>query len=336
MGRGAGSRRRSLAPFTNQAAAVDRSICRMSGLTDKPRTSSYSSGGAVASRLRRKRGARGENGAGTDSILDEWSSFWDERVRRYGHPGWKDPRVYAYDQRARVAAIKAIIDRLPIRNHCALDFGTGCGDFAALLAQRFERVFGFDISSAAVTAARERYKDLANIDFVVASVDEARTTISEQMDLILSITVLDHIMDDRTLTLTLRHLHSMLAQGGFLVALEYAPDSERQRGLYQRFTTYQEWCRLFEQCGFALAHRCGFFHPVDAPCPSYVRYMREIRSIRGGLARLWRAVAGLENGWAHLDEVAARSIEGCADFFGPGLEASPLKIMVLSKGLHGA
>ena len=33
------------------------------------------------------------------------AQFWAERVRRYGHTGWSDAAVYAYDQRLRLAAL---------------------------------------------------------------------------------------------------------------------------------------------------------------------------------------------------------------------------------------
>lgn len=55
----------------------------------------------------------------------ETVNFWNDRVKKYGHTGWGDKVIYAYDQQARLITIETILNSLTCNKSVALDFGTG-------------------------------------------------------------------------------------------------------------------------------------------------------------------------------------------------------------------
>ena len=80
--------------------------------------------------------------------------FWNDRVKKYGHTGWADNFIYAYDQQARLLAVEKIVNSLTCEKTLALDFGTGSGDFANLLSKYFDKVIAFDISDTVIEIAK--------------------------------------------------------------------------------------------------------------------------------------------------------------------------------------
>ena len=71
--------------------------------------------------------------------MDDSKDFWNGRVKKYGHTGWADIFIYAYDQQARLRVIENILKQLEFNKSLAFDFGTGTGDFANLLLGYFEK-----------------------------------------------------------------------------------------------------------------------------------------------------------------------------------------------------
>src|SRR5690242_11690456 len=123
------------------------------------------------------------------------AKYWDDRARRYGHTGWADPVVYAFDQAARLAAVERVLASATVRRGLALDFGSGSGDFARLLAKHFAKVLAFDISPVVTTRAQRKYGSIGNIEFCHAESVKNLALEDGSLDLILSVTVLGHILD---------------------------------------------------------------------------------------------------------------------------------------------
>lgn len=162
-----------------------------------------------------------------------------------------------------------MLNRLDFTNSLALDFGTGSGDFANLLSQEFENVLAFDISSSVIKIAQQKHGKNKNINFICAKdINEAGFG-NNTFDIILSVTVIDHIMNDIKLIDTLNHFHSILKDNGLIITFEYSLDYDYPRSSYQRFTKFEEWRSIFSRCGFYLYNYYGFYHFVVMPCSSY-------------------------------------------------------------------
>ena len=263
------------------------------------------------------------------------TALWDIRAQRYGHTGWADQVIYAYDQQARLSAIKKVIDDLDCGRSLALDFGTCSGDFANLLSQGFERVIAFDISESVIKVARNRYHKGENIEFVSGEDIKQLAIGDNTLDIILSVTVLDHILDNVKFGQILSRFHALLKNKGFVVALEYALGFEKPSNSYQRFMQLKEWTSVFNSMGFYL-HKCyGFYHPVEVPSGSYLEYVKSLGIVRAKIFRLLTRNRAIHLVGKHLSELASKSLQGKQDFFWEvTARQSPLKIMIFKKIEH--
>jgi len=257
--------------------------------------------------------------------------FWNTRVRRLGHAGWSDPVIYAYDQLARLRAVDEVLRGLDIPRRRALDFGTGTGDFAALLSRSFEHVFAFDISPAVLRVAKNRYGDLGNIQFREDSV-RAWSAIDGSLDLILTVTVLDHILDADTWRAVLHQFRNRLGPDGVLLSLEYAPHTPRRSTDYQAFRTLSAWRSTGAACGLALQRAIGFHHPEESPAVSYLRYLAKLGTMRRRVLSLLIRRARLRPAEGILRKVARDILRETPDLLGSNAHAdSPLKIMIFHR-----
>jgi len=255
--------------------------------------------------------------------------FWTERVRRYGHTGWCDPVIYDFEQRARLYTVARRLATYAGQKDVALDFGTGTGDFARLLACHYRRVVAFDPCVEVVDLARRKHAGVANIEFRQAPSVAQLDLADEGLDLILSVTVLDHILDDSELDETLARLARKLKPGGRLLALEYAVNADESAALalrkgnaYQRFSPLGEWRERLGRHGLSVERLTSFHDPYHNPAPSWERYRKSL--VRRAAHRLgWRAVEGL---CAQLLILSLRDLEWA------GERPSLLKLMDCRKG----
>ena len=74
------------------------------------------------------------------------------------------------------------IDKLPCKN--ALDIACGIGRNSRFLSQYAEKVIGVDISDVAITQARELASQMANVQFIVADLDNG-LPFQQEFDLVL-------------------------------------------------------------------------------------------------------------------------------------------------------
>ncbi len=253
------------------------------------------------------------------------SDFWAERVRRHGHTGWSDPATYCYDQRLRLKAIAQTVlapssEASPARRASALDFGCGVGDFCALLAPHFEAVTGYDTAAEVLVRARV-HNAAPNIRYE----NRLEMALDRRHDLILGVTVLQHVVSDAALQALLVRLAAALAPGGRVVVMETLAALESDAGYLKRRTLGQ-MVSLFDAAGLALVARHGFHHPTECPTPTYARY-RARRSV-SWLGRL--ASLGMPGTRAMLRRIAWPLADGDADALGHA--ASPTQILVFAGG----
>jgi SAM-dependent methyltransferase len=158
--------------------------------------------------------------------------YWEERARRfaatgaglaavcsYGMPGFYNRTIHLCQRLALAPWLR------PAPGTRVLDVGCGVGRWSRLLAARGARVTGIDLSPTMIGEARRRAlaQGLGSAcRFLVA--DVATLAAGEKFDLVLSVTVLQHILDPAALRSSLERMTQHLAAGGMLVLLEAAPD----------------------------------------------------------------------------------------------------------------
>ena len=220
--------------------------------------------------------------------------------------------------------MRVILEALePSRGGRALDYGTGSGDFARMLSTRYEQVVAIDISGKVLEIARRRHARLSNVKFLHA--DAGHALPNEPVDFVLTVTVLNHIMDDASLRATMEHLAGILTPGGCFVALENCAAGEAARSGYQRSQTYDEWKTMFERCGLTLEDCFGFYHPAADRCRTFDRYSRSLP------VRLLRRLGPSETTARALGAVAALYLLGQRDYFWRARPTDALRLMIFRK-----
>jgi len=146
-----------------------------------------------------------------------------------------------------------------------LDIGCGIGRWSRRLARAGALVTGVDHSPTMIVEARKRAASdgvLQRCRFLVADIAEAE--FDKRFNLILGVTVLQHLMQDDRLAAALRNLARHLAPSGRIVLLEAAPSFVNRRCDTAIFCAREEW-RYVE--AFRASHlRCVDVRAVD-PAP---------------------------------------------------------------------
>jgi len=193
--------------------------------------------------------------------------YWEQRARRFAGEGaglaavcsFGMPRFYnrAIDLCQRLALQRWLPRRPGIR---VLDVGCGVGRWSRQLAAQGASVTGIDLSPTMIAEARRRASAQplrGQCRFLVQ--DLASLQAGDKFDLVLSVTVLQHIVDPRALRASLQRMVEHLAEDGVLLLLEAAP----QRALGQCDSpTFcarprSSYLRLFAECGLELRATSG-------------------------------------------------------------------------------
>jgi 2-polyprenyl-3-methyl-5-hydroxy-6-metoxy-1,4-benzoquinol methylase len=224
--------------------------------------------------------------------------YWEARARRFASEGKGLGAVCSYgmpelyNQVIHCTQYLALSRWLrPRPGSSALDVGCGVGRWTRLLAARGALVTGVDLSPTMVAQA-ERRAVAAGLGercrFLVQ--DLARLDTGQRHDLVLSVTVLQHILDPQALRSALERMVAHLGPGGRLVLLEAAPTRIEERCNSSVFHARHRnvYLRLFEQCGLRLRGLTG----VDpSPFRTWLLPRLPRLSPRGALAAAAAAAA---------------------------------------------
>ena len=159
------------------------------------------------------------------------SHYWEDRARRiaaqgaglaavcsYGMPEFYNRMIHWSQQLALEPWLKIEPGAR------VLDVGCGIGRWSSLLAKRGARVTGMDLSPTMIAEARRRASDMGvggRCEFLVQ--DLAHLDAGERFDLLLGVTVLQHMLDTDALRSAIQRMRDHLAHGGRMVLLEAAP-----------------------------------------------------------------------------------------------------------------
>ncbi|HET9108355.1 MAG TPA: class I SAM-dependent methyltransferase [Steroidobacteraceae bacterium] len=202
--------------------------------------------------------------AGTASSLGVYrpAEYWEARARRfavegdglaavcsYGMPGFYNRLIHFSQRRALEPWLKIEAGAK------VLDVGCGIGRWSRLLASRGARVTGVDLSPTMIAEAERRAAAgglASRCRFIVQ--DSAALEIGESFDLILCVTMLQHMLDIATMRCALRRMAQHLAPRGRLVILEAAPARVASHCNTAVFTARHRavYLRLFRECGLRL------------------------------------------------------------------------------------
>lgn len=194
-------------------------------------------------------------------------AYWEERARRYACEGAGLAAVCSYGMPTFYNALIDLCQRLALRRWLrvaagsrVLDVGCGVGRWSRRLAVRGAQVTGIDVSPTMIAEARRRTDAQglrAQCHFALQNV--AALDVDERFDLVLSVTVLQHILDTAALRDALKRMAEHLVEGGRLILLEAAPCREVLGCNSAIFLarTRSTYLRLFAECGLELRALTG-------------------------------------------------------------------------------
>lgn len=186
------------------------------------------------------------------------SKYWDQRVNLFGHTGWSNASLYAYDQRLRISRILELVDIA--HDAVVLDFGCGIGELTYSLAIEYPKAqfLGMDISELAIDLAESRLVGMPNVRFKVGQIDDDGLE-SCKFDLILCVTVLQHI-EPSNLATVIDNMARLLRPNGKIIVLE---NVYRLSGMGSYINTaFDErgWCDIADSVGLKTEFRTYYPH----------------------------------------------------------------------------
>ena len=197
-------------------------------------------------------------------------SYWNDRVNKFGHTGWSDFATYYYDQNLRLNAVRKIIANSVLRNMIALDYGCGTGDFSKILSKYCDKVIATDISDKVIDKAKSENTN-SNIEY-----HELGNNIFEyKYDLILSVTVLQHILDNDKLSELIGKFESSLSKHGIIIVFESFSENGTNSD-YQKLRNVEDFVRTFQDAGLTLQSFFDFYHPSYMPTELFNKYRRNV------------------------------------------------------------
>jgi SAM-dependent methyltransferase len=199
--------------------------------------------------------------------------YWEERTRLYGAraAGYSDAAMDAYEDRLRRAAIERLVGGGEGRR--LLDAGCGSGRWSIRLAEAGWLVTGADISHGLLALA----PSAPNVTYVQGSIQDLDMP-TASFDAVLSVTVLQHITDERSFDAAVDNLMRMLRPAGMLAVLEYAP--LRVFGSmpgYMRARSRGQWVSAFTSRGCRLRAETGVRFLGHGPYMLAVKLARRVR-----------------------------------------------------------
>ena len=185
--------------------------------------------------------------------------YWEQRACRFASRGDGLAAVCSYGMPAFYNRAIHWCQHLALRKWLriaaeirVLDVGCGIGRWSCRLAARGASVTGVDLSPTMIVQAYRRAAAqgvAARCRFLAQ--DLATLEVDGQFDLILGVTVLQHILEPAALRAAVQRLASHLRAGGTLILLEAAPERAVTSCDSPIFRARQrdEYRRLFEDCG---------------------------------------------------------------------------------------
>jgi SAM-dependent methyltransferase len=212
------------------------------------------------------------------------STYWEDRAQRFAGEGAGLAAVCAYGMPEFYNRAIQLEQRLALRPWLdvkpgtrVLDVGCGVGRWSRLLAARGAEVTGVDLSPTMIAQAQRRAVAegvAARCQFRVQ--DLSKLEVGGQFDVVLGVTVLQHILDPELLRAAVRGMTAHLAPGGRMILLEAAPTGVVDRCDSTVFRARQRdvYLELFRDCALELRALTG----VD-PAPLRMRLLPYLRKM---------------------------------------------------------
>lgn len=188
-------------------------------------------------------------------------AFWNERFRRYGHTGDIDSVLYSYDQLCRLRAIDKALSRSKVQldtGNKILDIGCGTGDLILSFLKMGLDITGIDFSDEVINYARGRFATNKNIDLHIMEAENIGFP-SSSFDLVTSINVLQHIIDEKAFSRAIKNITRVVKLGRHILIMEFCPIKVKNKkpASFIVIRSKKEYVEAFEKNGCRLICEFG-------------------------------------------------------------------------------
>lgn len=212
------------------------------------------------------------------------TDYWDQRGRDFGGRGAGLRAVCSYGMPSFYNGYIHLTQQLALAPHLrvapgteVLDLGCGIGRWSRRLAKRGAHVIGVDLAPSMIEEARRRTERASLGDRIEYRVGDLRTlSLHRLFDLVLAVTVLQHILDDAGFARAAANVARHLAPRGRAVLLEAAPtrSNDACNTAVFRARTEEQYVAAFRAAGLRVAGVTG----VD-PAPFKTRVLPRYRTM---------------------------------------------------------
>jgi 2-polyprenyl-3-methyl-5-hydroxy-6-metoxy-1,4-benzoquinol methylase len=215
--------------------------------------------------------------------------YWEDRARLFAREGEGLAAVCSYGMPAfynkviDICQSRALMPWLrSVRGLRVLDVGCGVGRWSRRLARRGALVTGIDLSPTMIAEAKRRAaEECVSARCRFETQDLSALDAGDRFDLVIGVTVLQHILDPAALEEAVRRMVAHLAPGGRMVLLEAAPNrlaTHCDTSIF-RARPRAHYLDLFAACGLKVHSITG----VD-PAPFRYRLLPHLRRLPKRLA----------------------------------------------------
>jgi len=187
-------------------------------------------------------------------------NYWNQRFKDNGilSAGYTDKLIQKIDDKNRW---KSFIREVNLkRGESILDAGCNYGYWSLRLAKLGMIVTGIDIIDEAIKVAKNNAKKaFLKINFQKIQVENLDFG-NNKFDKIISITVLQHILNDRSYLKSLKNFNRQLKGKGELIMIESAPNKRKKEKLsFKRERTFEDQVKYCSKAGFKLIKLKGIY-----------------------------------------------------------------------------
>jgi len=114
-----------------------------------------------------------------------------------------------------------------------VEVGCGLGRMTHYFAERFAHVYAIDVSAEMIKRAKDKWKNLTNVEFILGSGSDLKPIKSNSIDLVFSYLVLQHVLDEKIVLNYIRESARVLRCSGtaFLQVRTFTPDKATDNSL---------------------------------------------------------------------------------------------------------
>lgn len=199
------------------------------------------------------------------------NNFWSQRVKNFGHTGWADIVIYAFDQPNRIEIVHELIEKYTPEGEyekTLLDFGCGTGEFTKNELPGFGCCVAYDTCAEVLRKINFKSTKVCGI----SEFDKLKRK-DCKYNVVISITVMQHILEDDELHAVLEMMHEKLDDNGIIILLESLYDKENS---YIRTWNYGEFNDYFLAHGFHMKKGYDFYPETIYKNKDFLAYSNHI------------------------------------------------------------